>query len=265
MYPKISNRRCKQLIVLCSCLLCNVTLGAQTIIAHRGASARAPENTLAAVKLGFALGADAVEIDIHRSADNKLMVIHDHTSERTTGVNYTVSGTKARNLRKLDAGSWKGEQFKGERIPFLKEVIRAVPREKTLVIELKTGPEVLPFLEKDIRKYGKGKNLVLISFYERTIVAAKAVFPDIPAYWLIGNLSTHTPETLIALAKKNNLDGLNMNYRLISAAIAEKVHHSGLKLLAYTVNDPEEAKKLKLLKVDAITTDIPETILMQLK
>src|SRR5699024_7790571 len=95
----------------------------QEIIAHRGASHLAPENTLASVKLGYALGADAVEIDVHLSKDKQILVNHDSDTKRTAqGKNHIIADTDAEELRKLDVGSWKGEKYKGEKMPFLHEV-----------------------------------------------------------------------------------------------------------------------------------------------
>ena len=126
-------------------------------VGHRGASYLAPENTLASAKLGWELGADGVEIDIYVTSDDKVMVIHDKTTKRTTGTDLPVSTTTSKELRKLDAGKWKDEKYTGEKIPFLKEILKAIPKDKYLVIEIKTGPEIFPALEKVIKK-AEGKN-----------------------------------------------------------------------------------------------------------
>ena len=119
-------------------------------IAHRGASYLAPENTVAAARLAWELGADAVEVDIHLSKDNKVMVIHDKDTKRIckTVSNLVIKSSESGLLRELDAGIWKGEHFKGEKIPFLSEIIETVPEGKTLVVEIKCGSEVIPEMKR---------------------------------------------------------------------------------------------------------------------
>src|SRR5438034_6344625 len=108
------------------------------IIAHRGASHDAPENTLAAVHLAWQQNADAVEIDVHLSKDGKLVVIHDATTKRTCGVSHKVRELTLAELKSLDAGKWKGRQWVGETIPTLDEVLDIVPKGRGLVIEMKS-------------------------------------------------------------------------------------------------------------------------------
>ena len=126
-----------------------------TYIAHRGASYDAPENTLAAAKLAWEMNVDAVEVDIHLSKDNKIMVIHDGNTKRTTGEDFIVIDTNSDVLRKLDAGSFKGEKFKGEKIPFLEEIIETIPEGKKLVVELKSRDHVLPKMEQILKNNKK--------------------------------------------------------------------------------------------------------------
>ncbi|MDA3818126.1 MAG: glycerophosphodiester phosphodiesterase family protein, partial [Prolixibacteraceae bacterium] len=126
----------------------NMAKAQNTFIAHRGASYLAPENTLASAKLAWELGVDAVEVDVYLSADNRVMVIHDKTTKRTSGdgTNYKVAKTNSDVLRTIDVGSYKSEKYSGEKIPFIEEIIETVPDKKTLVIEIKYGAEVLPVL-----------------------------------------------------------------------------------------------------------------------
>jgi glycerophosphoryl diester phosphodiesterase len=134
-----------------------------TFIAHRGASFLAPENTVAAAKLAWELGADAVEVDIHLSKDNRIMVIHDKDTKRTCSgkKNLTIADSPSTLLRDLDAGIWKDPKYKGEKIPFLTEIIETVPEGKTLVVEIKCGSEVIPPLVREIEKCKKRNRLYL--------------------------------------------------------------------------------------------------------
>jgi glycerophosphoryl diester phosphodiesterase len=120
------------------------------IIAHRGASYDAPENTLTAVQLGWQQQADGVEIDIKLSKDGHIVAFHDHGTARTTGANHTLAELTLAELRDLDAGSWKNARFAGERIPALEEILAIIPPGKRLFIEIKAGPDIVPELKRCI-------------------------------------------------------------------------------------------------------------------
>jgi glycerophosphoryl diester phosphodiesterase len=225
------------------------------IIAHRGASYLAPENTVASAKLAWELGADAVEADIYLSKDNKIMVIHDANTKRTAGKSYVIKATNSDTLRMLDAGAFKNVKYKGERIPFLEEIIQTVPAGKELVVEIKCGSEVLPFLKDVISKYGKNKKFVFISFDFQTISDAKKVFPDNSCYWLCSD-----PELLkknINLVAGAGLQGISLSYGIIDEKVAGQAKKLNLELFCWTVDDPAEAKRLISLGVKGITTNRP--------
>ena len=137
---------------------------ATEIVAHRGASFDAPENTLPAVRLAWEKNADAVEVDIHLSLDGKIVVIHDDNTKRTAAVDKLVSEQTLATLKKLDAGSWMDPQWKGTTIPTLEETIATVPAGKRLFIEIKCGVEVVPELERVIEESGKRDQVVVIGF-----------------------------------------------------------------------------------------------------
>lgn len=227
------------------------------IIAHRGASWLAPENTVASANLAWDLGADAVEIDIYLTRDNKVMLMHDRNTKRTSGgeFSYEIKDTKSRDLRKIDVGSWKGEMFKGEKMPFISEVIKTVPAGKKLVVEIKTGPEIVPFMKKDILKSGKADQMIFIAFGWETILAAKKAFPNNECYWL-----SSTKKGLLEKMEESareGLEGVNLNYKIIDQEVMKKAEELGIEVLAWTVNDPDMAKTLLNLGVEKITTDRP--------
>jgi glycerophosphoryl diester phosphodiesterase len=156
------------------------------IIAHRGASFIAPENTEAAIILAWKQGTPAAECDVYLTKDNEIMLMHDKSAKRTSGVDVNMAETDSKTLRKLDVGSWKDpNHYKGEKIPFLKDIIKAIPNGKTLFIEVKSGTEILPYLEQVIKKSGKRDQLVIIAFNFEVITGCKRLMPDIPAYWLV--------------------------------------------------------------------------------
>lgn len=244
---------------------------AMEIIGHRGSPHLAPENTLVSVKRAWAEKADTVEIDIHLTKDRSIVVIHDPTTARTAGADLKVSESTADELRQLDFGSLKGEEFVGERIPFLEEVIATLPPHGRLLVEIKSGQEILPVLKETIEASGRAQQVVLIGFDLETMTEAKRMMPDLPAYWLrfsgrdqsTGEYLPY-PHDLIDTALERNLDGLDLHYGGITAEFAADVRAAGLKLYAWTVNDPAEAARLIALGVDAIATDRPGWLREQL-
>jgi len=227
-------------------------------IAHRGASYDAPENTLAAVKLAWDKNADAVEIDVHLSKDNRIMVIHDKDTKRTSGEKLVVKNTNSDELRKMDVGGFKGSDFMGEKIPFLEEVVETIPAGKKLFIEIKCGTEVLPFLKDLVEKSSKKEQLIIIGFDFEVVEKAKNLIPNVPVYWLHVNVVGEYDKKWIEKAKQAGLDGLNFRFKGITSGYAKAVHKAGLKIFTWTVDDPKEAKRLIELGIDGIATNRPE-------
>ncbi|MBN1292594.1 MAG: glycerophosphodiester phosphodiesterase [Candidatus Latescibacteria bacterium] len=241
-------------------------------IGHRGASHIAPENTVASVKLAWELGADGAEIDIYLTSDSRIVANHDDTTKRTGGIDYTVIDTDSEILRMLDVGSWKSQRYKGEKIPFLEEIIATVPDDRILVIEIKDSrPEILSPLKKIVNTSGKKGSFVFIAFDYEIICGAKEAMPEIPAYWLSGsrkdeNTGKVLPYSaeLIEKTKAGGLDGLNLHHGGVTAEFAKKVRKAGLGLYVWTVNDPETARRMVEYGVDAITTDRPSWLKEQI-
>ena len=233
-------------------------------IAHRGASYLAPENTVAAAKLAWELGADAVECDIYLTADNHVMVIHDKDTKRTCSgkKNLPISDSPSLLLRDLDAGSWKDEKYKGEKIPFLSEIIKTVPKGKILVVEIKCDSNVLPHLKRVVNESGKADQMVFIAFDWNTIVKTKKIFPDNKCYWLSSSKSA--VKRKIPEAVSEGLDGVNLNHGIIDDEIFGLAKGHNLEVLAWTVDDPVEAKRLNELGVMKITTNRPKWLKEQL-
>jgi len=235
------------------------------IIAHRGASYLAPENTVASAQLAWEKKADAVEVDVYLSSDERVVVIHDSTTKRTAGgVELKVAGSTAAQLRTLDVGSFKDSAYTGERVPLLEEIIETLPADGRLFVEIKCGPEVLPALDDIFTESGKRDQIVIIAFNYDTITASKQLMPEIPSYWLVGTKRVEETKEWIphdpALTEKviaANLDGLNVHYAGVNAEFAQAVKAAGLGLYVWTVNDPAEAARLKALGVQGITTDRP--------
>ncbi len=240
------------------------TMAQNTIIAHRGASYLAPENTIASVKLAWELGADAVEIDIHLSKDNRVMVIHDNDTKRTCSgrKNLTIEDAPSVILRDLDAGIWKGDEFKGEKIPFLSEILETVPEGKALVVEIKSNDEILPALKRELEDSQISDQIVFISFGWKTILKTHKAFPNNKCYWL--SASKRGLKSKMEGAAKAGLDGVNLRHSLIDEEVMALANELGLTVLSWTVDDPALAKRLTEMGVSAITTNRPQWLKEQM-
>ncbi|MBW8042468.1 MAG: glycerophosphodiester phosphodiesterase [Planctomycetes bacterium] len=232
------------------------------IIAHRGASYLAPENTVASVVLGWEKEAD-VEIDVHLSKDNRIVVIHDASTKHITGIDLKVKETTYRELRKLDFGSFKGEEFAQERLPLLDDVLKTIPPKRKLYVEIKCGKEILPFLRQTIIESGKMSQIVIIGFDIKVVTSSKELI-DVPTYWLKGTDKVketeewipHDPK-LVQMVKDRGLDGLDVHYAGVTKEFVDTAKASGQKLYVWTVDDPKEANHLVELGVSGITTNRP--------
>ncbi len=246
--------------------------GAVEIVAHRGASHDAPENTVAAIKLAWEQKADASELDIHLTKDGRIVVIHDKDTKRTTGVPGPVAGRTLTELRKLDAGSWKDLAFAGEKLPRLDEMLSGVPAGKRVYVEVKCGPEIVPELDRTLRASGlPAARTPVISFNAAVVAAVKAARPDVPAYWLVDlkpkKDGPPVPPVgeLVAKAKAMRADGLDVSAGVsLDAKFAAAVKAAGLRLDVWTIDDAALAKRLVALGVDGITTNRPQWLREQL-
>jgi glycerophosphoryl diester phosphodiesterase len=236
------------------------------IIAHRGYSYVAPENTLGAINLAWLVGADAVEIDIYLTTDNQIVLFHDRTTARTTGVDLTVSESSFDQLRALDLGKWKGDQWAGEKIATLEEALSTIPEGKRMFVEIKCHSEIIPHFLKALDASGcKDDQVAVISFYEEVIKDIKAIRPSLEAYWLCWTNRKPTEE-LIEIAKSSDADGLDaMVCEAFNEEFVSKVRDAGLGVYVWTIDDDAEALRMASLGVDGITTNRPPEIMALLE
>ena len=245
------------------------------IVAHRGSSIVAPENTLAAIRLAWEQGADAVEVDLHLTRDGTVVVIHDATARRTTGADIAVAGSTLAELRALDAGRHKGPAYVGETIPTLREVLATVPAGRRIFLELKAGPELLGPLARDLAAAhveGAGPALgdvFLITFNEEVARLAKARLRAVTVLWVAdprrlrrGEGVTGAVRRMIDTARRAGLDGLDLfAHPSLDAALISEAHAARLQLHVWTVNLPEEGARFVHAGADGITTDAPDVML----
>lgn len=240
------------------------------IVAHRGASFDAPENTLAAFRLAWEQGADAIEGDFYLTADGQVVTLHDATFKRTAGVDRKPSEMTLAEIRKLDVGSWKDAKFAGEPVPTLAEVLALVPPGKTFLIEIKCGPEILPALKQVIESSGVSMDqLRLICFKANVVAESKKLMPSLRAYWLTGfkapegqSQKRPTVDEVLKTLKDCNADGLDANADLtvIDEAFVAKIREAGYELHFWTIDDPKVAQRVVELGTDSITTNRPRFI-----
>ncbi|MCU0914454.1 MAG: glycerophosphodiester phosphodiesterase [Planctomycetes bacterium] len=228
------------------------------VIAHRGASHLAPENTLAAVELAWRLGADAVEVDVRLTQDRRIVAIHDPTTDRTAGVCLEVAATHSSHLRRLDVGRYKHARFAGTCIPYLEEVLQTVPPDRQLFVELKCGPEILPPLHETLAHSGRQAQVVLLGFDLATMKAAKQRMPETPACWLCDKrVFVSYGCRLVEQARTGGMDGLDVHWSGLTRHFSRAVKEAGLALYLWTVDDPAEAVRFQAMGVDGITTNRP--------
>jgi glycerophosphoryl diester phosphodiesterase len=243
------------------------------IVGHRGASYDAPENTLAAIRLGWEQNADAVEFDVYLSKDGQIVLIHDADTERVAGVKRKIVEQTTEELRQLDVGKWKHAKYTGEKIPLLSEALATIPPGKRVFIEVKCGPEIVPELKRQLALAKRpAAETAIISFQKDVIAECKKTIPTCKAYWLASikrdkktNEWNHTVDDLIQTGKELHADGLDLSAcDLIDKSFGDKVKASGLELLVWTVNDAKVAKQMVAAGVQGITTDRPEWLRAEL-
>ena len=236
------------------------------IVGHRGASGEAPENTLGSINLGWRQAADAVEIDVHLTGDGRIVSFHDASTLRITGEDHRISETSLSVLQRLDAGRWKGEEWVGEKIPTLEEVLATIPEGKHLYVEVKCGTEIVPEMVRVLETQSAKEQVILISFHLEVLAELKRALPDVVALLVAelaenpGNALQASPtlEDRIGPVRDAGLDGFDLGAtRLLEPVVARKLLDQGFRLCTWTINEAKEALRLERMGIGAVTTDFP--------
>lgn len=218
------------------------------IYAHRGASLTEPENTLAAFKAAVAAGADGIELDIQGSKDRVPVVIHDRLLKRTTGVPGNTDDFDLAELQRLDAG-------KGETIPSLADVLNVVPERIHLDIEIKykgIEPEILAVLKE------RSKSSYAFSSFDWSVLETiRSLDADVEIWLLMSAIS----QMAIDKAQSLGATGLAVHNDALNAKTAKIATDAGFKIISWTVNNPEEAARVRALGVAGMCTDDPATVI----
>ncbi|MCM3744132.1 glycerophosphodiester phosphodiesterase [Sporosarcina luteola] len=234
-------------------------------VAHRGATGYAPENTIAAFDLAVEMKADYIEIDVQRSNDGELVVIHDTTVDRTTDGTGQVGELTFEQLRSLDAGSWYGEKFAGEHIPTFEEILDRYRGKIGILVELK-APELYPGIEEQVadalleRNLDKPQNekIIIQSFNFTSMKMMDQLLPRVP----IGVLTSNRADTTLDALQEFSTyaDWFNPSYGIVTEELVNDGHYLGMKIGSWTVRSQEAADFLFEMGVDAIITDCPDYV-----
>ncbi len=253
-------------------VFCSASAKGQFVVAHRGASYDAPENTLAAFRLAWQKNSDAIEGDFYVTSDERIVCIHDKSTKRVAPKQPTlkVVDSTLEQLRTLDVGSWKHERYSAERIPTLKQVLETVPDGKQIFVEIKCGPEILPLMKPQLATSGlKPEQIVIICFNQDVVTQSRKMMPQYDVNWLTsykqktanGPWTPSQNEVLQVLSRTGATGlGTNGNLNVINQAFVNSVRSAGFGFHVWTVNDVAPARQFADFGSLSITTDRPAFI-----
>ena len=238
------------------------------IIAHRGASHAAPENTLPAFERAWNEGADAIEGDFHLTSDGGIVCIHDPDTKKLDDTRRKIRRCTLGQLRQLDAGFWFGPAFCGVRIPTFEEVAAQVPDGKGLVIEIKCGPEILPPMLAQLQASRLlPEQVEVISFHKAVIAEIKKLAPQYRALWLSKTSRDWrgrrkpSPQALCGILQELGADGVGLQDTVyLDADQIGAVREAGLAVNVWTVDNAGRALELIRFGASSITTNCPGKI-----
>lgn len=246
------------------------------VIAHRGSSGTAPENTLSAIQQAMASKVDMVEVDLHLSKEGEVIILHDPTLDRTTNGTGKIAAHTLPELRKLDVGSWFSSDFTGEKIPTLSEVFELVQGKTPLLLELKKAEEGLyEGLEEaviaKVREYKMEEQVVLQSFENEIVDKLVALAPELEVHKLyVGTfpgLPFYNDESFQSgnIIQYPGVAAINSYYKILSRRTVYQAHHVGKQVYVYTVNEEEDMRKMISFGVDGIITNYPDRLIELLR
>jgi glycerophosphoryl diester phosphodiesterase len=237
-----------------------LNLKEKVVVAHRGASGYAPENTLVSFLKAIELKADAVECDVHLSKDDVPIVIHDEKLNRTTNGEGYVKDYSLKELKSLNAGYRKrfADEFKDEKIPTLREVLETCKSKIGVVIEIKNGPLFYEGIENKvvnlIKEFNMEDQVVISAFDHLTVKRIKSLSKDlVTAVIFSGCPVKPTLDGLLACA-----DGLHLEWCYLKPSVIEEAEKDNLFVNVWTVNTEENIKKMLLMNVNGVITDYPD-------
>ncbi|MAY84300.1 MAG: glycerophosphodiester phosphodiesterase [Flavobacteriales bacterium] len=241
------------------------------VIAHRGASGLAPENTLAAIEKALEIGVDRIEMDLRQTLDGEVVVLHDKTIVRTTNGWGSVRKLPLAKLRRYSAGSWFHPDFSSERVPTFREVLELVNGRANLLLEVKDGSPYHPGIEKRIielvNEYSANEWCIVQSFNDRILTNFRKL-PELhtdiqklfAAFIPVAPFYGGSKFTYKRLRRYDFAQEVNINRRYVNPRVVRKVHKMGKKVNVWTVNERDSLKKFVDWGVDGIITDYPDRL-----
>ena len=229
------------------------------IIGHRGASAVAPENTLAAFKAAIALGADGIEFDVHLTRDGVPVVIHDETLYRTGGVRKRVADMTFTELNKIDVGSWFNNQFEHERVPSLAQLFELFESTRLLLYLEMKGKQIQLAEQccRLIEQYRVKDRVVFECFQHSTLQSVKNINSTFRTAALFQPPSSSILKRALAIGASE----IALHHRLTNKSVVQKARLANLKVVTWTVDDPAWVKRAQTGGIDALITNDPATLL----
>jgi glycerophosphoryl diester phosphodiesterase len=228
------------------------------VYGHRGIPAYAPENTMAGFRQALEVGVDGLEIDVHLTKDGVVVVCHDASVDRTTDGTGLIRDYTYEELRKLDAGSWMSEKYRGERIPRLDEVLELLQGTQVwLNIELKYGVGLEEKVNDLVRSYKMEKRVIISSFDHYRLVRMSEIAPDLPTGILYQGALYRPWE----YAKMVGAAALHPYFHTLTPDVAAGAKQAGIMINAWTVNEPEDIRYMLELGVDGIITNRADLVL----
>lgn len=243
------------------------------IIAHRGASKQAPENTIPAFKLAIQQNADGIEGDFRLTKDGEIVCIHDALTKRVGNVNKVVQDLTLDELKQIDVGKWFSKDWQGLTIPTLTEVLEILPKNKKLFIEVKCGVEIVPSLLSILNNNSTNKEqIVIISFDSEVLKAIKNSLPSIKTLFLSSFKGNYLTSKLIPSVEKVleiltyiKADGFSSQaHKLLDEKFINKIMKAGYEYHVWTVDDIAKAQKFMKMGVNSITTNTPSYLIEEL-
>jgi glycerophosphoryl diester phosphodiesterase len=229
------------------------------IIAHRGASGHAPENTLAAFERAVELGAGFIETDLHLTRDARFVAIHDHTLERTTNGRGAVSDFTLAELRELDAGKWFDRQFSGQQIPTLEEILAFARKHDAVFyfeIKYETAWGMHHALVAALQTAEHAARSIVISFDPATLLALRRLDASV----MMGLLVEEAQPDMVRMALDAGARQLCPRSDLVTPELVKQAHRSDLQVVTWTVNEVEKMRVAIDAGVNGIMTDLPDRL-----
>ena len=247
--------------------LLNSSITAQEVVAHRGAAHRVPENSIAAFKHAWELGADFIEADFYLTTDKQIVCFHDEDTRSLNGPKLHLEKCSWAQLKDLDIGTSKTTRGKGHRMPLLQDVLNTVPKNKGIFIEIKSNKDIAPHLKKVIEQSNVDyAQIHIICFDAEILHKCKTLMPLAKTQWLIkirSNKLTGSPspkfKQIAYVLKRLKFDGIgtNVHNSVLTLNNLKNLQKAGFYWNIWTINDPKKVKPLKAYGIDYITTDRP--------